>query len=75
MILELKRGTELQCGALTLIACVVLIDGHGSESQPRGKLPSARLGGSFETLRGEDSPHSLGWGSDWGDRKFFPAKT
>ena len=47
------------------------IDGHGSEPQPRGILPSARVGGSFETLRGEDSPHRAGWGPDRGVRNFY----
>ena len=42
------------------------IDGHGSEPQPRGILPSARVKGSFEMLRGEDSPHRSGWGPDRG---------
>ena len=46
------------------------IDGHGSESQPQGILPSARVGGSFETLRGEDSPHRPEWGPDRGARIF-----
>ena len=47
------------------------IDGHGSEPQPRGILPSARVGGSFETLRGEDSPHRSGWGPDRGVEFFY----
>ena len=32
-----------------------------SEPQPWEILPSARVGDSFETLTGEDSPHRSGW--------------
>ena len=58
------RTTNLQWQRIISIS----IDGHGSEPQPRGISPSARVGGSFETLRGEDSPHRSGWGPDRGIR-------